>query len=774
MNFKENEQDKLVIEELLKENKSLKRRLSLLELNLSRTKQVTNLQDRVTTIINDSLVKEQKFFQLILENMTNILLLLDYDGRFAYASNIFLETIEVQNFGFIQGKDYRDVLSSYISPITLKRIVIGVFNAIHKKTISSFEEQIDFNFKKTPKIYSINIISMNYDGYHAGTMMLFIDITDINNALRAAEQANQAKSNFLATMSHEIRTPLNAILGLVQILLQKNYLNDEFIDALNRINNSGENLLGIINDILDLSKIETGKMELNPIEYDLPTLINDAVQLNMVRIGERPINFLLVINENLPYKLIGDELRLKQILNNLLSNAIKYTKKGFVKMTVENLPVDDNDNELDLIITIEDTGQGIKPEDQKKLFTDYLRFNTDINKNTEGTGIGLKITKNLVELMNGSISVETTYGKGSRFIVLVKQKRVDCEPIGTQLAESLCNFNYNDKKLNNSKLFEYIPIPYGKVLVVDDMETNLFVAEGLLKLYQLQIEKAINGYEAIKKVGQGDHFDIIFMDHMMPVMDGIQATQLLRSQGYQGTIIALTANALTGNDTMFMENGFDGFIPKPINIKQLDHYLKIFIRDKYPEQNQKFQAQVLDMLPQNSEQLDPKLIKIFCNDTEIIIDTLIKSLENKDLKLYTTNTHALKSMLASIGENKYLSLAVQMEKAGLDNNFTFIKDNHDLLISALTQIIKKLKPTINDITDDSNIIEDRALLYHQLEMVIQACEVFDDQAVFEALDYLQDKPWKEETIKIIGNIKDKIFLHSDFEEVVTIAKDILK
>jgi len=237
---------------------------------------------------------------------------------------------------------------------------------------------------------------------------------------RQAEAATRSKSEFLAAMSHEIRTPMNAIIGIAQIQMQKEDLPDEYASALEKIYTSGSNLLSIINDILDMSKIETGKMELNPAEYDMPSLINDAVQINIVRVGSKLIEFKLDVNENLPSRLYGDELRLKQILNNLLSNAIKYTENGSVKLSVNHCA---DGEDVILRFVVEDTGQGMKSEDRQRLFSEYLRFNTDANRATEGTGLGLNITRKLVEMMSGTIGVESEYGKGSVFTVTVNAKR---------------------------------------------------------------------------------------------------------------------------------------------------------------------------------------------------------------------------------------------------------------------------------------------------------------------------------------------------------------
>ena len=402
----------------------------------------------------------------------------------------------------------------------------------------------------------------------------------LTRAKTRSDEASQSKSNFLATMSHEIRTPLNAVIGIAQIELEKDTTPDEHTEAFEKIFNSGNGLLGIINDILDMSKIESGKLDIFPEEYETPSLINDAVMLNIGRIGTKPIEFILNIDENLPQKLIGDELRLKQILSNLLSNAFKYTDRGTVKLTIFHSVEVGN---FSLHFIVEDTGQGMKPEDKDRIFSEYSRFNTKANRTTEGTGIGMSITKKLVEMMDGMIIVESEFGKGSKFIITVRQKPVDCDIIGEKLVKQLKDFTFHADGFISHTTHEQMP--YGKVLIVDDVDINLYVAEGMMSQYGLNITTVLSGFDAINLINAGNTYDVIFMDHMMPQMDGIETTLKLRENGYRGCIVALTANALVGNSEMFLDNGFNGFISKPIDITQLDIILNEFIRDKHGREN---------------------------------------------------------------------------------------------------------------------------------------------------------------------------------------------
>ena len=434
------------------------------------------------------------------------------------------------------------------------------------------------------------VMKWNPDGTPHSVEGYVFDITE-QKQLEAAEMANRAKSAFLANMSHELRTPLNVVIGLTDLILEENTIAKHVSENLHKIGNAGSTLLSIVNDILDFSKIESGNITLMPIEYHLSSLLNDVIALMNTRIAEKPVVFKLNINENLPSRLIGDELRVKQILNNLLSNAFKYTETGTIELTVNCVSANGSGGESKkdvwMEIIVSDTGIGISKENLKKLFTDYYQVQNRISHKIEGTGLGLSITKRLVQFMGGDISIESELGKGTIFHVRIRQEFVDDTSIGSDVVEQLSRFHYaDDKRRAGKKLPVRADLSFARVLVVDDMQTNLDVAAGLLRKYKMQVDCVTSGQEAIDLIHLGGTqgepvFNAIFMDHMMPDMDGIETTDLIRGLGTEYAekvpIIALTANAIKGTADMFFAHGFQEFLPKPIDITQLDSVVRKWI-----------------------------------------------------------------------------------------------------------------------------------------------------------------------------------------------------
>ena len=395
---------------------------------------------------------------------------------------------------------------------------------------------------------------------------------------KRADDAIRAKDEFLASMSHELRTPLNAIIGLSSARLElRDEMSDENKEIMKKINYSGTTLLGIINDLLDVSKIGSGKFELECDEYSTGELISNSINTNKVRIGDKPIEFIVQIAPSLPAVLFGDDLRIRQILNNLLSNAFKYTTEGTVTLDINCESAGD---ETILTIKISDSGMGITEENLPHIFDKYNKLLNAQTRYIEGTGLGLSITKDLVGMMNGNITVESIYGKGSTFTARIRQKIIDPTPIGELESKALANFEFREKAHNEGlSSLEQKSYEGCRFLVVDDMDINLFVAREMLLPYNAIVDCVESGQEAIELVSNGDvRYDIIFMDHMMPGIDGIEATRVIHEEldsdyARNIPIVALTANVLVGNEEKFINSGFRSFLPKPIDPKRLSETL---------------------------------------------------------------------------------------------------------------------------------------------------------------------------------------------------------
>ncbi|MCL2718645.1 MAG: ATP-binding protein [Lachnospiraceae bacterium] len=711
--------------------------------------------------------EQDTYMRLMLEHSPDIIVLMDTEQKYITGTKRTLKEIGVDT-DKLNESNFFDIIAEIVPEDFLTHLLNDFQTVVKNETELGYEKSIVLA-NGIEYIFTLILFPVRDEtSVIIGVMLYVHDITELKRAVDEAEAANKAKTNFLATMSHEIRTPMNAIIGTTQIQMQKDNLPDEYMEALKNIYNSGNSLLGIINDILDMSKIETGKLELNLAEYDIPSLINDAVQINIIRIGSKSIKFALDIDSNLPLKLYGDELRLKQILNNLLSNAIKYTESGEIKLSV-NHTVEDGD--ILLYFVVEDTGQGMTLENRARLFSEYTRFNAEANRNTEGTGLGLSISKKLIEMMDGTIWAESEYGKGSVFMVMIKQKSVDNDIIGTELAEQLCNFKFRGKSQDINLKFVREPMPYGKILVVDDIETNLYVAKGLLAPYGLNIETVDSGFAAIEKIQSGKVYDVIFMDHMMPKMDGIETTIKLRESGYKEIIIALTANVVVGQSQIFLENGFDGIISKPIDVNQLNNILNKYIRDKQsPEviEAARKQSENVKAEPETKPGADSELLSIFNRDAKKSLQLInsifqtIESVSDENLRLFIVNVHAMKSALANIGKKEVSNLADILEQAGKKQDITTIANETPLFIEMLQMIITEIDEQLDE-SSNSVVDSDPEFLCSTLKRITEACDEYDDQAAEEALAELKEMVWSKDTKDLLNKIKEHI-LHSEFEE----------
>lgn len=504
-----------------------------------------------------------------------------------------------------------------------------------------------------------------------------------------AEHANKAKGDFLASMSHEIRTPINAILGLDEMILRGG-TPEEIKAYAKNIKQSGNILHSLINDILDFSKIENGKMELVPTEYKTISAISDNITMISPKINQKNLTLHTEIAEELPSALFGDDMRLRQILTNLLTNAVKYTHKGSVTFKVSctiEKPF------VTIHFAIKDTGIGIRENDIHHLTESFHRLDEVRNRGTEGTGLGLAITGRLLQLMGSELKVKSTYGEGSEFSFDVKQKIIDPTPIGN-IQKSI-----EEWKNTIDIFYESFTAPEAKILVVDDNQLNLIVVKGLLKNSRIQIDMAQSGKECLQMV-QKNCYDIIFMDHMMPEMDGVevvvQMKALANNKSARAKIIALTANVMNGAREMFLANGFDSFLAKPVRGDQLEKTLLEYLPKEKIVLNkvQDTIEPIVDFEKGRSFSLNDA--NLYRKMIQVMIDEgyekqLQKYFDVCDWKNYQIKAHTLKSNLANIGADQTSALAKELEYAARDGDTEFIKKRHSALLAEYQKVVDIIK-----------------------------------------------------------------------------------
>ena len=543
-----------------------------------------------------------------------------------------------------------------------------------------------------------------------------------------AESANNAKSDFLANMSHEIRTPINAVLGMNEMIIREDHkalqnveseplLVQESLENISvyagDVKKAGHNLLAIVNDILDFSKIEAGRMDLLDAPYQLSSLLNDINNMILFKAQDKDLKFTVEVDPQIPDELSGDEVRIRQIFTNLLNNAVKYTDKGSVILKLRSKKSDDNN--IILVITVWDTGIGIKPEDKAMLFNKFERLEMERNSTVEGTGLGLAITKRLVDLMGGTIEVESEYGKGSIFTVSVPQKVVSEEPIGdfqTRLKEHLPG----DRPYRES-----FRAPDANILIVDDTRINLTVAVNLLKNTKIKIDTATSGAEAVTMAAK-TKYDIIFMDQRMPEMDGTEAFHKIREDenglSKDVPVVCLTADAVIGAKERYLAEGFSDYLTKPIDNYALEKMIMKYLpEDKYkkvidePAMSTIEEGTAEDAFAiLRSVGIEPRAGLKYCQDDEALYRTLLaeyaygeleksnnlqKCYDNEDWHNYSIYVHALKSSSKMIGASALSMRAAKLEAAANAVDSGTIRTEHDILMEeyeVVTAVIRSVIP----------------------------------------------------------------------------------
>lgn len=578
-------------------------------------------------------------------------------------------------------------------------------------------------------------------------LMILTGVSTVNDVLQMQREkqeavlASQSKAQFLANMSHEIRTPINAVLGMDEMILRESR-DKNITDYARDIESAGRSLLSLINDILDFSKIESGKMEILPVKYNLASVLNDCYHMVAMRAREKNLDLCVENDPDLPVAVFGDEVRVRQIITNLLTNGVKYTEEGSVTLTVSGQRVEDH--KLNLRIVVRDTGIGISEEDQKKLFESFQRVDENRNRNVEGTGLGLTITKQLVELMGGRIWLESDYGRGSAFFVEVPQTIVKDEKMGN-FAE-----RYQESLEQMERYKESFTAPEAKILVVDDVKMNLRVFQGLLKSTKIEVDVAESGRQCIAMACK-KKYHMIFLDHMMPQMDGLETLRAMLDLGdypsREAKIIMLTANAIMGAKESYLQQGFCDYLAKPIRSGELEDMIRRYLPPELvimegseltwtPEF-----TDGMEQLPEGGNAQDPgesentqsaenssgdvndtgkslaerfsfintELGLSYCAEDEEFYQEILKdyiredktalleeSYDDEDWENYRIQVHALKSTSLSIGAEELSEGAKVLEMAAKDGRIDDIHSNHDRVLRQYRELLQKLKKSIEE------------------------------------------------------------------------------
>ena len=580
-------------------------------------------------------------------------------------------------------------------------------------------------------------MAQNYGG--------FITAVALNMMIYFYAKVYQAKNAFLSNMSHEIRTPITAVLGISEIRLQSKDVPPEIEESFIRIHNSAKLLLGIINDMLDFSKLEDGKMTVLQEEYETVSMISSFAHLNYDRLKDKDIEFNLYVDEKLPIVLVGDALRIEQIMINLLSNAFKYTDTGSIDLNIRCRP--SAEGTITLVCTVRDTGIGMTKEQLETIYTAYTRFHEKTKRSTIGTGLGMSIVYKIINLMGGHIKMESVVGKGTIVTVSIPQKMASPEVLGKDTTSRLQKFETYASN-EDAKIFKFTPepMPYGSVLIVDDIETNLFVAKGLLAFYGLKVETCNSGNEALEKIKQGKVYDLILMDYMMPTLTGTETMRMMRDMRYINPIVVLTANAMTGVKEEYIRSGFDDFLSKPIITKNLNDILMKHIRHKQPREvieaalksNKKTVKQKdIDDYQSNSGLVE-KLRVDFAKNQKNAFANILQALDADDPETAHRLAHSIKGLAALIHEsalsqaaehvenlldsgkkptNKALSALEYELKNVLDSiSLPEVKASYDMeVLAKLKPLLEHRKAECLELLDELRFIPETAIISRQMQ-----------------------------------------------------------
>ncbi len=786
------DEQEALLKELKLQNKKLTRENGRLQTEISLLQEVNEKVSRTQEFFQRDNQRQLCYNSQLLKTSPYIVLMVNEKLETVMASDVYFRMTDVSRDAIKEGMPLSEAFSGILEEEERNDFLEHCRGVLTSQGTDSYLLSTFANGEE--RFYQVEICYYLEQSVDVeGLSIIFSDTTEIMEAKKKAENADRAKSSFLASMSHEIRTPINAVLGMNEMILRETK-DPAILEYASNIQTAGRTLLSLINSILDFSKIEEGKMEIVPVSYDTASVLNNLVVSVSERARQKGLELKVEIDPLLPATMVGDDVRVSQVALNLLTNAVKYTEKGTVTFSVQGEKK--GDGEIVLKFAVKDTGIGIRKEDIPKLFEIFERLDEVRNHSIEGTGLGISIVTKLLKMMGSELKVESVYGEGSCFSFEILQKIEDDTPIG--------DYSLRLETSRSTEFTETLLAPESRILVVDDNEMNLKVAKNLFRLFDITPDLVESGKAALERLQDGETYHIIFLDHMMPEMDGIETLNCMKENNLLSEntyVIALTANAVNGAKERYLSAGFDSYLSKPIDVSKLEqkliHYLpkeicsfrdaeeaekeKEAAREKEAEEDSGIKKLSLYGFDTASglryaagdEDFYIDLATGFAKGCDTLLPILRSDLENGDLADYQIRVHALKSTARQIGANELSDMALAQELAAKDRDAAAVQAGSDALFLKYEEVCHQVNEAFQqdqeaDMEELSSLSaeEIRGLLSQAMEKIRD----FEAESAEKIIKPLSELPAGALSKDISEPLKEIIAALSDFDTMTAEEK----